>query len=99
MTPQIVFNRFTDGVSQAIAASLDDHLQGLGNDMAATVSLQAEPEVQANPRFVERLQREVPLGRLVKAEEDAEFAAYLCSDKANCFVGQVFPICGGWVQR
>lgn len=56
-------------------------------------------EVQANPRFVERLQREVPLGRLVKAEEDAEFVAYLCSDKANCFVGQVFPVCGGWVQR
>lgn len=57
------------------------------------------PEVQANPRFAERLQREVPLGRLVKADEDAEFAAYLCSDKADCFVGQVFPVCGGWVQR
>ncbi len=57
------------------------------------------PEVQVNPRFIERLQREVPLGRLVKAHEDAEFAAYLCSDKADCFVGQVFPVCGGWVQR
>jgi 2-keto-3-deoxy-L-fuconate dehydrogenase len=57
------------------------------------------PEVQANPRFAERLQREVPLGRLVKADEDAEFAAYLCSEKADCFVGQVFPVCGGWVQR
>jgi 2-keto-3-deoxy-L-fuconate dehydrogenase len=57
------------------------------------------PEVQANPRFAERLAREVPLGRLVKAEEDAEFAAYLCSNKADCFVGQVFPVCGGWVQR
>ena len=57
------------------------------------------PEVQANPRFQERLKREVPLGRLVGAEEDAEFAAYLCSDAANCFVGQVFPVCGGWVPR
>jgi 2-keto-3-deoxy-L-fuconate dehydrogenase len=57
------------------------------------------PEVQANPRFQERLQREVPLGRLVGAQEDAEFAAYLCSDAANCFVGQVFPVCGGWVAR
>lgn len=57
------------------------------------------PEVQANPRFQERLKREVPLGRLVGAREDAEFAAYLCSEKANCFVGQVFPVCGGWVQR
>lgn len=56
-------------------------------------------EVQANPRFQERLAREVPLGRLVAAREDALFAAYLCSDAANCFVGQVFPVCGGWVGR
>jgi 2-keto-3-deoxy-L-fuconate dehydrogenase len=57
------------------------------------------PEVQVNPRFQERLKREVPLGRLVGAEEDAEFAAYLCSEPASCFVGQVFPVCGGWVVR
>jgi 2-keto-3-deoxy-L-fuconate dehydrogenase len=57
------------------------------------------PEVQQNPRFQERLRREVPLGRLVSAREDAEFVAYLCSDAADCFVGQVFPVCGGWVAR
>jgi len=57
------------------------------------------PAVQANDRFQERLKREVPLGRLVGASEDAEFAAYLCSESANCFVGQVFPVCGGWVTR
>lgn len=56
-------------------------------------------EVQANPRFRERLAREVPLGRLVSAHEDAQFAAYLCSGAADCFVGQVFPVCGGWVVR
>ncbi len=57
------------------------------------------PAVQANPRFQERLAREVPLGRLVSADEDATFAAYVCSDAADCFVGQVFPVCGGWVGR
>jgi 2-keto-3-deoxy-L-fuconate dehydrogenase len=57
------------------------------------------PEVQANPRFIERMKREVPLGRLVKAHEDAEFAAYLCSNNADCFVGQVFPVSGGWAIR
>ena len=56
-------------------------------------------EVQANPKFQQRLAREVPLGRLVGAREDALFAAYLCSSAADCFVGQVFPVCGGWVQR
>ncbi len=55
--------------------------------------------MQANPRFQERLAREVPLGRLVSAREDALFAAYLCSSAADCFVGQVFPVCGGWVGR
>lgn len=55
------------------------------------------PEVQANPAFQERLMREVPLGRLVSGDEDALFAAYLASDAASCFVGQVFPVCGGWV--
>ena len=57
------------------------------------------PQVQADPRFIERLKREVPLGRLVKPQEDAEFAAYLCSSKADCFVGQVFPVSGGWAVR
>jgi 2-keto-3-deoxy-L-fuconate dehydrogenase len=45
------------------------------------------PEVQANPRFQERLAREVPLGRLVSPDEDASMAAYLCSPAADCFVG------------
>ena len=57
------------------------------------------PEVQANPAFRDRLKREVPLGRLVSAREDAMFAAYLASAHADCFVGQVFPVCGGWVGR
>ncbi len=54
------------------------------------------PQVQANVKFQERMRREVPLGRLVRAQEDALFAAYLCSDAADCFVGQIFPMCGGW---
>jgi 2-keto-3-deoxy-L-fuconate dehydrogenase len=57
------------------------------------------PEVQALPAFQERLKREVPLGRLVSPREDALFAAYLCTDAASCFVGQIFPVCGGWAPR
>lgn len=55
--------------------------------------------IKQNPKFQERLKWEVPLGRLVAAREDAEFAAYLCGESANCFVGQVFPVCGGWAPR
>lgn len=88
------------------------YIQALGVEMAANnIQINAiaqnfvdnptyfPAEVQANPRFQQRLASEVPLGRLVSAEEDAEFVAYLCSDAANCFVGQVFPLCGGWVNR
>lgn len=57
------------------------------------------PSMQANPKFQDRLAREVPLGRLVRAEEDAAFAAYLCSEAADCFVGQVFPVSGGWAVK
>jgi 2-keto-3-deoxy-L-fuconate dehydrogenase len=57
------------------------------------------PEVQSNPRFQERLKREVPLGRLVQAREVALYAAHLCTAAADCFVGQVFPVSGGWVAR
>ena len=53
-------------------------------------------ETKANPRFQQRLKNDVPLGRLVSLREDALFAAYLCSDAADCFVGQVFPVSGGW---
>lgn len=56
-------------------------------------------KVQDNPAFQQRLKSEVPLGRLVGKDEDASFAAYMCSDAADCFVGQVFPLCGGWVAR
>ena len=88
------------------------YVQSLGVEMAAhNVQVNAiaqnfvdnptyfPPEVQANPAFQARLKREVPLGRLVAPREDALFAAYLCSAAADCFVGQVFPVCGGWVQR
>jgi NAD(P)-dependent dehydrogenase (short-subunit alcohol dehydrogenase family) len=56
-------------------------------------------EVQENPAFQKRLKSEVPLGRLVSKNEDAMLAAYLCSAVADCYVGQVFPLCGGWVAR
>ena len=38
----------------------------------------------------------------VFAAQGAEVVAStrrLCSRAADCFVGQVFPVCGGWVMR
>jgi 2-keto-3-deoxy-L-fuconate dehydrogenase len=45
------------------------------------------------------IERTVPLGRMLSARESAQFVAYLASSYADCFVGQVFPLAGGWVTR
>jgi len=55
------------------------------------------PEVQALPAFQERLKREVPLGRLGTAQEDALFAVFLAASEVNYFAGQSIPFAGGWV--
>ncbi|MFV2090154.1 MAG: SDR family NAD(P)-dependent oxidoreductase [Pseudomonadales bacterium] len=57
------------------------------------------PELKDNERFQISLKRQVPLGRLATAREDALFALFLASDESNFFVGQAIPFSGGWVQR
>ena len=48
--------------------------------------------------FQKSLKRQVPLGRLATAEEDAKFALFLASDDSDFFVGQAIPFSGGWTQ-
>lgn len=55
--------------------------------------------LRANERFQASLQRQVPLGRLASADEDARFALFLASEESDFFVGQAIPFSGGWVQR
>ncbi|MDA1076134.1 MAG: SDR family oxidoreductase [Proteobacteria bacterium] len=57
------------------------------------------PELRNNERFQASLKRQVPLGRLATAEEDARFALFLASDESDFFVGQAIPFSGGWTQR
>jgi 2-keto-3-deoxy-L-fuconate dehydrogenase len=57
------------------------------------------PELTSNDRFQASLKRQVPLGRLATAREDALFALFLASEESNFFVGQAIPFSGGWVQR
>ena len=45
------------------------------------------------------LKRQVPLGRLARAQEDAQFALFLAGEESDFFVGQAIPFTGGWVQR
>lgn len=57
------------------------------------------PALQEKPSFQASLKRQVPLGRLATAEEDAKFALFLASNDSDFFVGQAIPFSGGWIQR
>ena len=57
------------------------------------------PELKDNERFMSSLRRQVPLGRLARADEDARFALFLASEESDFFVGQAIPFSGGWIQR
>ena len=56
------------------------------------------PELQQNEGFKKSLRRQVPLGRLATAQEDALFALFLASEESDFFVGQAIPFSGGWTQ-
>ena len=56
-------------------------------------------ELREKESFQKSLGRQVPLGRLATAREDAQFALFLASDESNFFVGQAIPFTGGWIQR
>ena len=55
-------------------------------------------EFQQTDYFKELMAREVPIGRLASAREDAMFALFLASSESDFFVGQAIPFSGGWAQ-
>jgi NAD(P)-dependent dehydrogenase (short-subunit alcohol dehydrogenase family) len=55
-------------------------------------------QLREKESFQKSLARQVPLGRLATAREDALFALFLASEESNFFVGQSIPFSGGWTQ-
>ncbi|CAK9064823.1 Dehydrogenase/reductase SDR family member 4 (NADPH-dependent carbonyl reductase/NADP-retinol dehydrogenase) (CR) (PHCR) (NADPH-dependent retinol dehydrogenase/reductase) (NRDR) (humNRDR) (Peroxisomal short-chain alcohol dehydrogenase) (PSCD) (SCAD-SRL) (Short chain dehydrogenase/reductase family 25C member 2) (Short-chain dehydrogenase/reductase family member 4) [Durusdinium trenchii] len=49
-----------------------------------------------DPKIHAKIVKPIPLGRLGKPEEPADFIAFLASEKANFITGQLFPFAGGW---
>ena len=56
------------------------------------------PELREKESFQKSLARQVPLGRLATAREDALFALFLASGESDFFVGQSIAFSGGWTQ-
>ncbi len=54
------------------------------------------PAVLADPRFADRLRREVPAGRIGDPEETAELALFLATAASGFICGQVISNDGGW---
>lgn len=55
-------------------------------------------QIREKESFQKSLARQVPLGRLATAREDALFALFLASNESDFFVGQSIPFSGGWTQ-
>ena len=53
-------------------------------------------ELVQSERFQKHLARNVPIRRVARPEEQAEFALFLASNNSDFFVGQIFPFSGGW---
>ncbi|NIB43361.1 SDR family oxidoreductase [Pseudomaricurvus alkylphenolicus] len=53
-------------------------------------------ELIESERFKARVLPQIPTGKIAEAEETAELALYLASDKCTHMVGQVIPWSGGW---
>lgn len=54
------------------------------------------PEVLENPKFIERMNTEIPARRIGEPAETAELALFLASDKSSFIYGQVISQDGGW---
>ncbi len=54
-------------------------------------------DLLSNEKFRDHVRRNVPTNAVGAAEETAELAAYLASERCRHVVGQVIPLAGGWV--
>jgi 3-oxoacyl-[acyl-carrier protein] reductase len=49
-------------------------------------------------QYLERIEREIPMGRLADPREFAALAAFLASERASYITGQSIAVDGGWVR-
>ncbi|MGF1620120.1 MAG: SDR family oxidoreductase [Rhodomicrobiaceae bacterium] len=54
------------------------------------------PELLANEEAMNKMLRNIPLGRLGEADEVAELIALFATGRCNFVTGHVIPIAGGW---
>ncbi len=60
--------------------------------------MMAEKEEISLAEYVERWEREIPMGRLGEPRELAALAAFLVSERASYITGTSIPVDGGWIR-
>jgi NAD(P)-dependent dehydrogenase (short-subunit alcohol dehydrogenase family) len=53
--------------------------------------------VIGDPKIMERVLTTIPMGRIAKASEVADFIVYLLSDKSSYITGNVSRVDGAWL--
>ncbi len=96
------------GLSHSLAAELGPHgirvnavLPGTteGERIERVVAARAEAEGRTADEVRDRFTRDIPLGRMVTADEVANAVLFLASDDAAGITGQAFSVCGGFTMR
>jgi NAD(P)-dependent dehydrogenase (short-subunit alcohol dehydrogenase family) len=68
------------------------------NAIAPGFTLSAK-NLQAPPQIMQSMIAKAALGRGADPEEQAQVAAFLCSDRASFVTGAIIPVDGGWAAR
>ena len=63
--------------------------------MTQPLALEGDRKVGVAPELIERLEREIPLGRLGTPEEAADGVYLFCTPESNYITGQVITVGGG----
>ena len=59
----------------------------------------SEKNLAIPAQALQELSAKAALGRAAQSEEQAQVAAFLCSDRASFLTGAIIPVDGGWTAR
>jgi NAD(P)-dependent dehydrogenase (short-subunit alcohol dehydrogenase family) len=73
--------------------------QGIRVNAVAPGFTLSEKNLAAPPEIMRKMTAKAAMGRAGDPEEQAQVAAFLCSDRASFVTGAIVPVDGGWSAR